>query len=323
MNLTRVELSRLVHRRFLRLLPLALLLVLGVTWYGVNDMARYSVVAPAEMEQWYQQALADWEEYGEEQMAMCLEDQERERERAQEPDLDFGCDQMEPQREHYVTELDLRREHETVLSGVGFVFLFLALMAGATGTAAEYTHRTVGTWLTFEPRRSRVFASKVVAAGLLTLPVALLAGTVLLLGTSAIFRFNGAPTGMDGEDWRFLAWMVLRVSVLSAVVASVGAAAGMLLRNTAGVLGVFVGYAFVVELMLLGLIERLQLFSLVRNVNAWAQDGASWFIYDCDEFQCRETLMQISLERGALVLALVCSAVLLLGWWRFTRTDAE
>lgn len=40
MNLTRVELTRLASRRFLRLLPLLVLAVLVMTWYGTASPDR-------------------------------------------------------------------------------------------------------------------------------------------------------------------------------------------------------------------------------------------------------------------------------------------
>lgn len=323
MNLTRVELTRLASRRFLRLLPLLVLAVLVMTWYGVNEMARWSVSAPEDSLAAYEQAVRDWQEYGEEWTQECLDDQEREREAAGDPTLDFGCSQLEPLREHYIYEPDLLREHEVVLSGVGFVLLFLGLLAGATSTAAEYTHRTMGTWLTFEPRRTRVFFSKVGAAAILVLPVALISCAVLLLGISAIFRFHGVPSGLDSSDWGHLAWASLRLGLLIALVAAVGAAAGMLVRNTAGVLGGAVGYVFAVELVLMNIIERLSRFSLSRNVDAWVQDGVQWSTYQCDEFRCTEQVIRLSMTQGAIFLLILSLAVLLISWLRFTRSDAE
>jgi ABC-2 type transport system permease protein len=203
--------------------------------------------------------------------------------------------------------------------------LFLVLVIGATSTAAEFASRTMGTWLTFEPRRDRVYGSKVLAAGLGTVPVAVGYLALVVLGVSAIFRYHGIDDHISTSEWTQLGWAGVRSIALLSVVAAVGAAAGLLLRHTAAVLGAVLGYAVVLEMMLRAFRPDLEQYLLSRNVLAWVQDGHEWATWDCPPTggECTETMHQISLAHGATVIGIVAVVVLLASFLVFRRRDVD
>src|SRR5690606_19633602 len=101
-RLLAVELRRLFSRGLVVLamvgaLTASLLLLLGV-WQSSQPMSDAEL---AQAEQMYEQELEYWEENGEEAVAQCQEDEAREAELTGEA-VDFGCDQMAPQREWYI-----------------------------------------------------------------------------------------------------------------------------------------------------------------------------------------------------------------------------
>src|SRR5690606_27454964 len=99
----------------------------------------------------------------------------------------------------------------------------------------------ISTWLSFEPRRVRVYTSKLLAAALGVLPVVVLAVAVFIAGSTLVARHFDLAGTMTGADRQDIAWMGLRVVGLAAMAALVGAALGVLLRHTAAVLGLGVG----------------------------------------------------------------------------------
>lgn len=282
MTLLRVELRRLLARRAVVLLAVAglagVLLGIVATWSAAQPLS------PADLQQAeaaYERALADWETHGEDDVAACLEAEAVERE-ATGQDLDFGCDAMAPQREWFVpTPPRLEDQLSPVLVSTAMLVLVVTAAIGITSTAAEHSTGSISTWLTFEPRRVRVYASKLLAAAALTVPLALLLLGLQVLGQWAVHAAHGLAGGMTGSVWADVAGVVLRATVLCSLGAAVGAALGTLLRHTAAVAGLLAGYLVVVEGLLSGLRPALQPWLVLVNVRAWVADGATYWVSEC------------------------------------------
>ena len=85
-----------------------------------------------------------------------------------------------------------------MLSGGAVLLALAALVLGAGFTASEFSTGSIGTWLTFEPRRLRVYGSKLLAAGAGVVPLAVL---TLATMTAAVWVFAhlwGSTTGPAG-----------------------------------------------------------------------------------------------------------------------------
>ena len=101
-------------------------------------------------------------------------------------------------------ELRFAGEVPGVLSGGAVLLALAALVLGAGFTASEFSTGSIGTWLTFEPRRLRVFGSKLLAAGAGVVPLAVL---TLATMTAAVWVFAhlwGSTTGPAGT-WGHIA----------------------------------------------------------------------------------------------------------------------
>ncbi len=328
MRLLDTELRRFHARRML-----LVVLLVGVAISGLVATITYLVSQPlteaqvAEAEQFYADELARWEEDGPAMIAECGEQQASERERSGDETLDFGCDQMgPPQREWYVPEPpELADAMRGSLVALTYTLGFLALLTGTTFTAAEVHTRAITTWLTFEPRRGRVFASKVAAAAIGTmLPAAVLVGLVLA-GDAAAFALRGIPVEVATTATGDLVATSVRLWVLAVAVAAVGAALGLLLRHTAAVLGIAVGWAILIEQVVPGLLPRLTPWFVLPNVSAWVQDGMTYYVSECTTTSqgtaCDYVERTVSLTQGGLALAGLTIALVVVSLVVFRRRD--
>ncbi|WP_127130522.1 ABC transporter permease subunit [Georgenia sp. SYP-B2076] len=281
-RLTKVEVRRLFSRRLVVLAMVAGLLVSALALVGVWQQSRpMSAAEQRQAAAYYEQAVADWEENGETWFADCLDAQAAERE-ATGTDVDYGCQNAPPQEaDFYRAPPPLEQTMPSLLSMHANLLIFLALLVGATATAAELSTGALGTWLTFEPRRLRVYGSKVLASGAGVLPFAVLAIVVVVVGAWAIAAAVGQAGGMTGAAWSDTRWTAGRVAAITAVSAMVGAALGILLRHTAAVLGAVVGYVVVVEGILGGLFRGTQPWLLTTNIRSWTDNGTTYPVEDC------------------------------------------
>lgn len=328
-RLTRVELRRMWARRLplvtaaLTGLVVVLALVATAQQIGTLDEQR------AQAREWYEQALADYEiSQSPEAVEDCLEQQDRERELSGTPDLEFGCEYPQPQLSDFLTgPSSLLQVYDELVVGLAMVPVFLAAVQGSTAVAAEFTTRAIGTWLTFEPRRDRVWGSKVLAAAVGTLPMGVVFAVLLGLGGFAVFRFLGQPVVLTTDEWVDVGWTLGRCVLLVAVVGAVGAALGFLFRHTGAVIGLALGYAVVVEGVLASTVPSFGRWLLSRNVTAWVQDGTRWSTFDCGRIDqyggCLEVVHVLELPQAAALLAGLSAAALALAWWVFRRRDVD
>ena len=183
MRLLGVELRRLAARRligFVRLGGLAaVVLVVVGAWFSAQPPTDAQL---AEAQAVYDQELEYWEQEGDQMLADCLEAEEAERELMGE-EVDFGCDQMEPQLEWYLPYSPPLEEILTSnLATMAFLPVMLTLIIGVTATAAELSTGTMSTWLTFVPQRTRVVLSKIAASALVAVPLTALIMALIVGG---------------------------------------------------------------------------------------------------------------------------------------------
>lgn len=322
MRLLRTELVRLVSRPAIRVLVLVALLttvLFGVAAY--TSAQPMSATEQAQAEQAWQEAQADWEENGEQYVQECVDAEAQEEELSGE-DLDFACDEMAPQREWYVWGPPPFEDFVAVSLGSGLlVFSLVGLLLGVTFVAAEFGTGAMATWLTFVPRRDPVLASKTAAVAIAGAAVALVWGA-LFLGANAL---GYTLAGTDAAVTAPLLHVVLRVGVLGAAVAVIGAGLAFLVRHTAAALGIALGFLVGIDTVLLGQILGLQRFSLALNISAWVNGSAEYWVEDCTVTAtgttCESTTHTITMAQGGLLLLGVTLVVTTLAWLTFRSRD--
>lgn len=327
-RLIRAELSRLASRRISRVAPL--LLVVSTIIAGasiIQSQLDWTYLSEERALEWYQTDYDYWQSYHEDgDYQTCLDDYADE-------DTEFigsdtpedWCGWPEPQAQDYQAGYDIEADLTGHLFLLGMLGLFTVLVIGASATAAEFAERTMGTWLTFVPRRGQVFGSKVLAPALIAVPIMLLQLAVVV-GTAVVsVNLNDIPlTGTD--EWDQVITMALRYTALAAVVAGVGAAVGMLLRRTAGVLGLALGYLIVIEGVVgMQLPGDAQRWLMGRNVTALVQDGHSWWTWDCAVMaeECTETVHLLTATDGLLYVGVVAAVLIAASFIRFWRADID
>lgn len=330
-TLVAVEARRFRYRAAVRWIALAAVLAALVTVLG----AFFATTPPsaAELDQqrvWYEQSVADWEANGEQYVADCREQEELARE--SEPGADYGCDDMAaPEWENFTAPVSTFAGD--VLSWTSLLAIFLLLLvfaAGVTFVTAEHGAGSLALWLTYVPRRGRVYASKVVVAALGAVPPVLVALVVGIGGAWLVASLHDAVGDVTTTIWADLGWQALRTVALAVVVGAIGAALGFALRSAAAALGLAVGWFLLVDLLLSNVLPVLQPWTLRLSVAAWLGDGAEYGVMtSCEGVDgasvpgscwVAETL---TLERGALQLGVVALVLVAVGFLLFRRRDLD
>ncbi len=175
----------------------------------------------------------------------------------------YCADQVRP--ENFASnELRWSGLPDVLVSGTSSIVVLLGVLLGATLAGADWTAGTMGTLLTWEPRRIRVHLVRVLVTVAVVLVFTILAQVLLI----AVFRIavaiagsaEGTPSGMPGH----LIGIVVRIAVVAALFGVVAHAVATLGRSTVAALGVIFGYLIVVEGFVAGLWTAIQPRLLIR-----------------------------------------------------------
>jgi len=327
MNLLRVELSRFYARVLLWCVSGGLILVsLFVGFVAWNSSTPPSAAEVEQARSYYDQAVKDWAETGDQQIKDC-EDSEAQA-KQDDPTADYGCDTMAPKLEYYLPYTPTLDSDGTRYLGQTSLAVVLAIgLMSVSFVAAEFSSGAIGNWLTFAPRRTPVFVSKLGAALIGSLPATILALAVAAGGVILAFSAHGLLDAATGEQWATFRDTALRILVLAPIAAASGVALAFLLRHTAAVLGVVIGWAVLWEGLLGSLVQSLRPYTIVFDIAAWVEGGTTYYVNDCSvrnddgTFGCRTIehtlhMTQAGLQLGGLVVVLVVVALLV-----FRRRD--
>jgi len=198
-----------------------------------------------------------------------------------------------------------------VASGVLFT---LGVVVGASFVGAEWNSGSMSTLLTWEPRRGRVLAAKLVAAVVTTMAVSLLVVAVVVLLLLPSAALHGTTSGVP---WWTLAGVGVRIGTVTAIGAALGVGLASLMRSAAGPIATWLIFQFVASPALI-LWKRW----LVR----WLPDGI------IRQFVSLEGAIRASVNgvpfsfggnvlRGGLLLAAYALALVAAGYSAFRARD--
>jgi ABC-type transport system involved in multi-copper enzyme maturation permease subunit len=140
-----------------------------------------------------------------------------------------------------------------VVRGASISLLILGIALAASFIGAEWGAGTMTTLLTWEPRRGRVYAAKLLAAAIFAFVSAIVVLIVLGLALLPSALAHGSTAGADASWALATAYSVFRGALICALSAGMGLAIGSLARNTtAAVIAAFF-YLFVLENLVRGL----------------------------------------------------------------------
>ena len=252
-RLVAAEISRLFSRRFTAIALIALLLGLGGYQLVVNvSLSPATGEQLAAAQRAYEQSHKDWVDNHEKYERDCRDTGGTPEEcTIPEPTLaDFSAGPM-PFKEAARTALEV----STV------VVALAAFMIAASFIGAEYSSGSIANWLTFVPRRGRVFWSKLLTVLGFAALLGAFAGALVLFAAAALARLYGSPIESVAELGAMGGRGVLAVIGFTVL----GFCAALLTRRTAGAIGVLLGYAVI------WFVRNGPLSSL-----AWAQRLTPW-----------------------------------------------
>jgi hypothetical protein len=133
-----------------------------------------------------------------------------------------------------------------IIEGVASLTSILALVIGASFVAASWQTGTISTILTWEPRRSRWFAARLLVLGVavLVMTLAMLAFLSTALAVTAAIR---GSTIVPDDWWNDVLATGLRVAIAASIGSLIGGGLAALGRHTAAALGVVFVWVAVLE----------------------------------------------------------------------------
>lgn len=164
---------------------------------------------------------------------------------------------------------------EGVLKGTAFLMLVIGIVIGASSVGADWQSGSMGTLLTWEPRRVRVLLVRMAVVALVVLVLTILLQAALAFAMAAGAALRGDTTLPAGSVTDVIE-VILRVGAVAAVASVIGVAISSIGRSTAASLGAIFVYLALVESLLRGLVPKLAPWLLSVNlfalVDGQAQD---------------------------------------------------
>ncbi len=325
-RLTGVELRRLVARRLVMLGVVAVLgvtvLMLAATWWNSRPL---SAAEQQNVKVQFESAHADWVKNHDKYDKECRDSYADQPE--PKPPVEDMCTYTEPKLEEWGKPQTVFTElMPTLLQGSSYLLAFAAFLIGASFVGAEFSSGSIGNWLTFEPRRMRVYGSKLVAVAIGMVPVAVVTLALLLAGTYLIVSQMGVTTGTTGKVWGNLLETSGRTVVLAAVAGALGGVLALLLRHTAAAIGVIMGYVVLVEGIFGSVLVSAQPWLARLNFDAWVLHGTKYWVDKCTtgndgSYNCESIEKTLSFEHGAWYLGIGAVVLIALGAFVFNRRD--
>lgn len=336
-GLVGVELRRLWWRRLTKVAVVALVLFTGAAVYNA-----YSSSTPERLAQQIddykalvadtKRQQADFKEQLPQMLAQCRQDQAAERERSGDQSIDFGCDSITAPTEPTLEQFGLVPPVADVITAgiatsAAYLVAFLAFVLGASAIGAEFTTGSMGNWLTFQPRRTKVALSKLSAVALGGAALAVVFALLTNLGARMV-----AVVNRPGEELVLpepatvtdsVPQLLLRVVAIAVLAGVCGAALALVLRYTAGVVGVLLAYAVGVELIAAQafLQGRLKPWTVSTNIEAFLGKGSTYFAQTCEGSTCSFAPQPLSYTHSWVFLLVVGVALAVVGVLTFRRRD--
>jgi ABC-2 type transport system permease protein len=248
MNLVRAEASRLISRRFVQVMVVALLVAFGFTVLSVLSSSS------APTEQMWVEARAQAEQERQSMVryrAQCLRAQDPEAPTSARDGFPKNCDTINPDNIRPESYLYGVFNFRSSIDGlVGFLTAYLAFfgfLVAASFIGAEMRSGGITNLLLWRPQRSTVLGTKlgVVLAGIAGLSTVF---TAVYVGTFwAIARFSGWVGILEDGFWGDLALLCLRGITVALVASAIAFAIAAIGKHTAAALGVLVGYVVLWE----------------------------------------------------------------------------
>jgi ABC-type transport system involved in multi-copper enzyme maturation permease subunit len=316
--LLRAEARRIVHRRFLQILLLGLLV--GSVTAVIIMSFQFAKTTPDLLAQADQQRAAAAAQQNQSR-ADCI--------KALAPGLDPDqtCGPVATPADFgevvsYLPQppYDFATRLPELAGAIGALLAAVAFLSGATWVGSEWSHKTMVALLLWEPRRVRVITAKV---AILLAAAAVMAVLAQLAWTGASYLLGSVKgtTAVPADFWGGMLAMQARIVLLVVLAALAGFALANLLHNTGAALGVAFLVLALVETAVRALKPAWQPWLITENAVALVQPNGLAIPAWPGSYDGEPTLTVLSNWRGGLFLTAVVAVVLLLGGALFVRRD--
>ena len=314
LRLVAAESNRLLSRRFTRISLVIVLLAVGAFQLSVNASLRPPTAAEqASSRAQYDEAMRSWAEHE----RTCAD-------AGNPPD----CRYPEPQLSEFSFSRPIAEVIGESLQMSIYLVALTALMVAGSFIGAEYSSGSIGNWLSFLPRRGRVFASKLVAVTAFSALMSAVFSGLALTAALALARWYGRSVGGLGAELGMLGRGVL-VAVALAVL---GFCLGTVGRHTAAAIGALLGYLFVwfVRNAILGQsawAQRLTPWTPEGNLAAVVKGGHQYYLptrtVGPDGISVDYVERTVSLTHGLVYWAVLLAGVIICTAVIFRRRDVS
>ncbi len=169
-----------------------------------------------------------------------------------------------------VVSSDRARMHfartQTLMVRFGVGYLILGWLIGALAAGGEWSTGRILSFITWEPRRTRMFWSMMLAIGGMVAIATLVAEMIFLAVTLPSGMLRGTFHGIESQWWLDTAAVMLRTAAVTGYAGAIGASLAFLARGTGGSLGAALVVFFLnVFLFSVGNFENSLLFSAVET----------------------------------------------------------
>lgn len=313
----RAEARRLLSRRLTVVALLVLVAVIGLFQLSVADMVSPPSASEREVaQQMAAEERADWEAHHEEWEQECLED----------GGSPADCAQPAPTAQDWIDGPYPFAESAGVAVDFGlYLTALVAFLVAASFVGAEFTTGSMANWLTFVPRRSTVFVSKLAVVAASSLLVGLLAGA-LTVGAAVLITlaYDQPLTGLGP-----VLQMAGRGALISLIFAVLGFCCAMLTGSTGASVGILLGGLFAVFARGIVLFAsdwagRLSSWSPDVNAQAIVENGTTYWIPTPGsgwEDDSEGIERHLSLAHGLGYWAILLAALIAVTWLLFRRRD--
>lgn len=194
--------------------------------------------------------------------------------------------------------------------GTSAIMILLGLLIGASFIGAEWQQRTMATTVSWEPRRHRVWAAKVVGCAVVVFAGVIVVDLLIAAALLPAALFRGTTVGIDAGWFRTASGTVLRGATVAALASGIGAALAMIGRHTVAAVGVVYGYLAVLEGIMRGLKPHWQRWLL--------GDNAAMFVVGSN---LDGAVNPRSTAGSGILLSMYTLGILGVALWQFRRRD--
>ena len=163
---------------------------------------------------------------------------------------------------------------DNLLTTAALFLVVGAAICGASVAGAEWRAGTMTTMLTWMPSRVRLHGARTLSAALLAFVISLSLQVLYLACALPAVVVNGSTAGTDASWWAALVLAMLRISLVTSLVAVLAVSIATIGRNTSAALVALAAWALVIERLVAGFWPKLGRFMIGENVATvvpWAQ----------------------------------------------------